>query len=1173
MDPRLLQPRSYNASSSLSHFTTAHPGAPHTHSQGDIRQTTMELSCLPAPTAGPTPTPGSFKRPPPPPTIPEFEHDSDTTSGFIFPAASPSGTGHTELPAITTTPHRGDVDGHGDTDITTTPADSLTTSISSLVSGSSVTPSSASSDAAVTGASGSVHHGHQERRQPKRPSGLSLLRPLSSSSSSASSSSPSPPRSPSSIGALRFPASSSPARGSGTARARVEGLERAGSQTDDTTTPMGTPRPTHRPLQSDPARFDDSAIIDVDEHTPLLRQKGQPQPVSVSASAHVSASPDSGLVPPSYLTAPESSHASTPTPKPSSSSPPLPLASPGPLALDGSSRPQTWNATAQMLHQRWANLKHDIKPSEVRRRVREMDVLGTPVRSIPAVLLGCLLNILDGVSYGMIIFPATGVFAPLGPMGVSMFFVSAVVAQLVYTLGGSGFAGGNGSMMIEVVPFFHILANSIAAQIGEDRPKEIIATTLVAYAFSSVLTGVTFFLLGALRLGVLVGFFPRHILVGCIGGVGVFLILTGFAVALRVPDDELTFSLETLRFMFLDTHNLVLWLLPLGMAVLLRVVTQRWHHQLIFPIYFMAIPVLFYVVVLVARMDLSQLRTEGWLFDIADSAHEPWYQFYSYLDFRLVHFAPLWSTLPTQFALLFFNILHPPLNVPALAVSLDMDVDSNKELVAHGYSNLLSGLLASVPNYLVYVNTLLFYRVGGDTRISSFLLAVATFGLLVIGTGPIAYLPVMVVGALIFVLGIDLVKEALWDTRHRVSRSEYITILSIMITMTVWDFVIGVLFGIVVSCFFFVVQNSHRRSIRAIFTGDTAMSAVRRPSLQRAYIREVAKQTTVLRLQGFLFFGTIAYVEEAIRELVNGPSYHQNPVRFLVLDFSMVAGVDMSSAEALVRVQRLLSAKHVTLVLCGFEVGSSIGKSLDSVGLLGADWVELFLTFNDAMEWTENEYLRAWYRSQKMETTAVTALPMPSRRETAIEYHHPLSGSFVRSPRRSHIRDAGDRTIATEIMAQQEPQYTAEPLNTIIKAFSSYGEVDTTLFSPLTSYLEGTAVPAGHVLWTQGDAPDGLYILESGILRAIYQFANPAQNFEESMVAGTVAGELSALADAERNCTVVVESAAVLWKMSMRDLRRLQVERAELARVFIQLVLKAAKIDFDILLSAIASRR
>jgi SulP family sulfate permease len=58
----------------------------------------------------------------------------------------------------------------------------------------------------------------------------------------------------------------------------------------------------------------------------------------------------------------------------------------------------------------------------------------------------------------------------------------------------------------------------------------------------------------------------------------------------------------------------------------------------------------------------------------------------------------------------------------------------------------------------------------------------------------------MVVSALIFVLGIDLVKEALWDTRHRVSKPEYITIASIMVAMTVWDFVIGVLFGIVVSC-------------------------------------------------------------------------------------------------------------------------------------------------------------------------------------------------------------------------------------------------------------------------------------------------------------------------------------------------------------------------------------
>jgi SulP family sulfate permease len=99
-----------------------------------------------------------------------------------------------------------------------------------------------------------------------------------------------------------------------------------------------------------------------------------------------------------------------------------------------------------------------------------------------------------------------------------------------------------------------------------------------------------------------------------------------------------------------------------------------------------------------------------------------------------------------------------------------------------------------------------------------------------------------------------------------------------------------------------------------------------------------------------LFFGTISYVEETIRSILEGPSWQTNPVQFLVLDLSLVAGVDMSSAEAFVRIHRFLSAKYVTLVFCGFSAESAVGKALDSVQVLNADGVELFSTFNDAME-------------------------------------------------------------------------------------------------------------------------------------------------------------------------------------------------------------------------------
>lgn len=67
-------------------------------------------------------------------------------------------------------------------------------------------------------------------------------------------------------------------------------------------------------------------------------------------------------------------------------------------------------------------------------------------------------------------------------------------------------------------------------------------------------------------------------------------------------------------------------------------------------------------------------------------------------------------------------------------------------------------------------------RSGGDNRLAGILLALATCGILVIGTTIIGYIPIMVVGALIFFLGIDLMKEALFDTLGRVHRLEYITV-------------------------------------------------------------------------------------------------------------------------------------------------------------------------------------------------------------------------------------------------------------------------------------------------------------------------------------------------------------------------------------------------------------
>ena len=171
------------------------------------------------------------------------------------------------------------------------------------------------------------------------------------------------------------------------------------------------------------------------------------------------------------------------------------------------------------------------------------------------------------------------------------------------------------------------MAYTILANVGESNPQAVIATTILSFSISSVLTGAVFFGMGACRLGSLIGFFPRHILIGCIGGVGWFLLATGLEVSARLSGN-LEYNLPTLQRLFrLDT--LFLWTIPLALAVLLML-CQRWvKHPLFVPCYFLVIPAVFYVfVAAVPELHLDQLRQSGWVFEMPATG-EPFYHFYT----------------------------------------------------------------------------------------------------------------------------------------------------------------------------------------------------------------------------------------------------------------------------------------------------------------------------------------------------------------------------------------------------------------------------------------------------------------------------------------------------------------------------------------------------------------
>lgn len=830
-------------------------------------------------------------------------------------------------------------------------------------------------------------------------------------------------------------------------------------------------------------------------------------------------------------------------------------------------------------------------------------------QTLTAVFLGLLLNILDALSYGYILFPlGSPIFSQTGPDGISIFFVSCIVSQLCYSLGLSTFKGGVGSEMIEVVPFFHNMAYSIMDRMEGASPEAIMATTITSYCLSSILTGLIFLSLGSFKLGTLVSFFPRHILIGCIGGVGFFLFVTGIEVSARI-EGNLNYDLATLQKLF-SGDTWYLWTIPLVLAISIMLMQRMVKSPFVLPAFFVLIFATFYVLVKgIFHVDLEVARDAGWIFEKPEAGVQ-FYRFYSYFKFWLIDVSALASCIPTMFALSFFGIIHVPINVPALGAAVKEDnLDVNRELIAHGISNTLSGLVGSIQNYLVYANSVMFIANGGDSRLAGGLLAAATAAVWVAGPAMIGYIPICLVGALIFLLGIDLMKEALWDTFGKCHKLEYLTIVAIVLIMGIYDFVVGIFVGIVLACVSYVVQSSRHSAIRGSYSGVVAESTVRRPRADCRYLNKVRGQIRVVKLGGFLFFGTIVSVEEYLRSLIDDDIFEEQPVSFIIVDFTHVTAVDFSGCEGFQRINRILGGKNVKMILSGVHFDNDVGRSLQGVGLLdeaedetGPPSPQVFEDLNTALESCENELLEVFHRHcsthvKKRQITPPMSIngaknlnsePIPSGGSPASSLGPSSLNPDFASPRRgarllaarttmsesSHPTSSNLTPDSSSHTSSQPPPSTApssrwrsfaQPLRIILQTFEDISPYTEDFWHPAAPYFTRLSLPAGSLLYSRGDSPNGFYILERGRLRAEYTLDQG--RFFEVILPGTTCGELPFFSDTERTGTVVVEEESTVWFLSRERFGELELKEERVARELLKVGLRLTKERMDAITS------
>lgn len=390
-------------------------------------------------------------------------------------------------------------------------------------------------------------------------------------------------------------------------------------------------------------------------------------------------------------------------------------------------------------------------------------------------------------------------------------------------------------MLVEVIPLLRDIARDLASAVGEDSPA-LVPTTLVAWAMCSLSMGVIFLVLGTCRAGWLLQYFPRPVLTGIVGGIGVHLFVMGFEIVQPAAHPHLGW--DTLREQLFNARQLPLTLATVLPAVVIYLTVRfklcarlPWGekvHEIFIPGIMVIIAALFWIGAAAAgRTSTSGLKglvADGWLFDVqgarggnatgsigidVNSNINYWQLF----DFSNVQWRALGAPAKNIVLVVLIGVVNLPVAIGALETMVpDVKPDVDRELLGSGAANLLAGAVGSLPTLIVFSYTRLFTMAGGG-RLEGLLLSGVAIVLLFVAHAIIPYVPTMLASTLVAYIGIDLALEAIWDGFKTSKWPDYVVLLGSMLISVFLGFAIGLCagLGMALICYFLGRVFFHQR--------------------------------------------------------------------------------------------------------------------------------------------------------------------------------------------------------------------------------------------------------------------------------------------------------------------------------------------------------------------------
>lgn len=513
-------------------------------------------------------------------------------------------------------------------------------------------------------------------------------------------------------------------------------------------------------------------------------------------------------------------------------------------------------------------------------------------------------DVVAGIIVAIIALPLSIALALASGVGPEQGICTAIAAGFVIS-----FLGGSQVQIAGPTAAFATIVAGIVARSGVE-----------GLAVATIMAGIILVIMGFCQLGSLIKFIPFTITTGFTSGIAVTIVIGQLKDFFGVTYPAGMETIETMQklkafaagFGTMNVHAVIVGLVCLAILIVMPKIMEKIPGSLV---------AVLAGIVMVKFLPL-QVNTIGDLYSVSNALpafHMPTFSY-----------DVIQGSLSDAFTIAILAAIESLLSCVVADGMIGGKHRSNTELVAQGAGNIVSALFGGIPATGAIARTAANIKNGGRTPVAGMVHAGVLLLILVILMPYASWIPMPTIAAILFMVAYNMCQ---WRTFARLAKTapkSDIAVLVITFFLTVvFDLVVAIEVGMVLSCLLFMKRMSDEMGVRSwlrveevedqqreaeeasrgakkTMSVEEAQLKAAAEEINPAKLRQIPMELAVYELTGPLFFGAADRINQIEVSEVT---------RCLILRMRAVPAADSTAMNSMTALYERCKKNGVTLIL------------------------------------------------------------------------------------------------------------------------------------------------------------------------------------------------------------------------------------------------------------------